>query len=277
MNPAPHLLTGEELQRISALLNRWTGMTFGENKRYYLERRIGERLRRTDSEDMRIYFARLLSDPAERQALINAVTINETYFYREDQQLAALTASILPDIVQGRRPGDRVRIWSLPCATGEEGYSIAIWLLENWPLVDAYHVEIVGSDIDTDALLAAREGLYGERALARLPDRVRDAYFEPEQRFQRRIIEDLRQSVAFSQVNLIDPAEVAAAGQFDVILCRNLLIYFDDEARMTAAAHLYEALNPGGYLCLGHSESMARIDPRYRLVRLGDAMVYRRD
>jgi len=275
--PRPNLLTGEELDRLSDLLRRWTGMTFGEKKRYYLERRIEDRMRRTGSSDVPAYFARLLSGESERQALIDAMTINETYFYREDHQLAALSQSILPDIVARRRPGDLVRIWSLPCSTGEEGYSIAIWLLENWPLVDAYHVEIVASDIDTTALAAARDGRYGQRALARLPAELRERYFESEHRHQRRIIQDLRESVHFSQVNLIDARSMEAAGRFDVILCRNLLIYFDDDARLTAAANLFGALNPGGYLCLGHSESMARIDPRFSLVRLDGAIVYHRD
>jgi chemotaxis protein methyltransferase CheR len=273
----PHLLTDEELGRLGEMIYRWTGMIFGTKKRYYLERRIGDRMRVTQDGSVRQYLARIRGDEDERQQLINAVTINETYFYREDHQLAALSNAILPDIVRHRRPGDLIRIWSLPCSTGEESYSIAIWLLEQWPLVDAYHVEIVGSDIDTAVIAAAREGRYGPRALARLPDTVRDAYFEPEYRHRRRIVEDLRESVTFTHVNLMDAGSMAAAGRFDVILCRNLLIYFDDVARQTAAAHFHEALNPGGYLCLGHSESMARIDDRFTFVRLDDAMVYRRD
>lgn len=272
-----NLLTGEELSQLSELLHRWTGMIFGEKKRYYLERRVTERLRQTDIADVRLYLAKIMGDITERQHLINAITINETYFYREDHQLAALTNDILPAIVQNRRPGDLVRIWSLPCSTGEEAYSIAIWLLENWRLVDAYHIEIIGSDIDTEALAAARDGQYGERALARLPAAALNAYFEPEDHKRRRIIEDLRESVTFTKVNLIDRASVEAAGRFDVILCRNLLIYFDEGARQSAAAHMFDALNSGGFLCLGHSESMARIDDRFTLVRLDDAIVYRRD
>ena len=190
---------------------------------------------------------------------------------------AALSERILPAIVQDRRPGDRVRIWSLPCSTGDECYSIAIWLLENWALVNAYLIEIVGSDIDTRALAAAREGRYGTRALSQLPESVREAYFESEHRHERQIIQDLRESVGFTQANIVDRQSMRAAGRFDVILCRNLLIYFDEEGRRTAAENLYDALNPGGFLCLGHSESMARIDPRFTLVRLGDAIVYRRD
>ncbi len=175
-----------------------------------------------------------------------------------------------------KRPGDLIRIWSLPCSTGEEAYSIALWLLEKWPLVDSYHVEIVGSDIDTHALDAAREGRYAARSLARLPEPLIAAYFEREHHHRRRIVEDLRESVLFTQVNLNDAASAASQGRFDVILCRNLLIYFDDAARVRAAAHLHDALVPGGHLLLGHSESMARIDDRFDLVRLDAAIVYRR-
>jgi hypothetical protein len=128
----------------------------------------------------------LRADPEERERLINAFTVNETYFYREEHQLACLSRSLLPDLITTRRPGDKIRIWSAPCSTGEEAYSIAIWLLENWRMVDAYNVEIIGSDIDTRVLEAAHDGLYGERALSRLPPDVIEAYFEPAHRHRRR-------------------------------------------------------------------------------------------
>jgi len=272
---SPLHLTMEEMRIVTALVYRLTGMIFGENKRYYIERRIAERMAAAGADDVRSYLA-LATRPPEAERLINAFTVNETYFYREEHQLAALSNSILPEIVRTRRPGDLIRIWSMPCSTGEEAYSIAIWLLENWRLVDAYHIEIVGSDIDTDALERARAGLFNARSLARLPDAVRETYFEPEKRHRRRLIDDLRESVHFTATNLVDPSSVAAQGKFDVILCRNLLIYFDDAARMQAAENLYDALNPGGFLCLGHSESMARISGRFTLTRLDDAIVYHR-
>jgi chemotaxis protein methyltransferase CheR len=261
---------------VGELLYRWTGMIFGENKRYYIERRITERMKRTSLSSVPVYLGFVSSNLREREALINAFTINETYFYREDHQLAALSRDLLPDLIRNRRPGDLVRIWSMPCSTGEEAYSIAIWLLENWALVDAYNIEIVGSDIDTAALDRAQEGQFTERSLARLTPVVRDAYFEPERNHHRRIIQDLRESVRFTPANIIDPASVAGLGTFDVILCRNVLIYFDDAARQTAANTLYDCLNPGGYICLGHSESMGRISDRFELARLADAIVYRR-
>ena len=274
MPPVP--LTGEELARVGEFLYRWSGMIFGENKRYYIERRIAERMKRSGMTTVAAYLGFVSSHLGEREALINAFTINETYFYREEHQLAALSREILPELVQTRRPGDLVRIWSMPCSTGEEAYSIAIWLLENWPLVDAYNVEIVGSDIDTAALARAVDGQFTDRSLARLPSALRETYFEAESGQHRRIIQDLRESVRFAPANIVEPASVAALGRFDVILCRNLLIYFDDAARLAAANTLYDCLNPGGYVCLGHSESMGRITDRFELSRLADAIVYRR-
>jgi chemotaxis protein methyltransferase CheR len=264
------------MERVAELLYRWTGMTFGASKRYYIERRIGDRMARTGMVEARGYLALVSGDPAERERLINAFTINETYFYREDHQLAALAREILPELIRSRRPGDLVRIWSMPCSTGEEAYSIAIWLLENWPLVDAYHIEIVGSDIDTHVLDQARAGNYAARALAKLPEALIERYFEGERGHRRKIIDDLRESVHFVPANIVDRATLAGLGRFDVILCRNLLIYFDDASRIQAARNLYESLNPGGFLCLGHSESMTRISDKFVMARLEDAIVYRK-
>jgi chemotaxis protein methyltransferase CheR len=258
------------------LIYSWTGMTFGENKKYFIERRVSERLRRTGVSNVGAYLAWVPTDVVEREALINSFTINETYFFREEHQLAALCNDILPTIVRTRQPGGLVRIWSMPCSTGEETYSIAIWLLEHWSLVDAYNIEIIGSDVDTAAIEAAKAGRYSPRSLARLPPEFIDRYFEEERGHRRKIIDDLRESVRFVPANLIDRTSLSSVGKFDVILCRNLLIYFDDASRLLAAGNLFDCLNPGGFLCLGHSESMARISDRFELVRLQDAIVYRR-
>jgi chemotaxis protein methyltransferase CheR len=269
-------LSDDEIRRVGELLYRWTGMIFGANKRYYIERRISARMARSGLPDVRAYLGFAAANAAEREALINAFTINETYFYREEHQFAALAREILPELIRTRRPGDLIRIWSMPCSTGEEAYSIAIWLLENWPLVDAYNIEIVGSDVDTAALDLARAGHYAARALARLPDDVAERYFEPERGHRRKIIDDLRESVRFIPANIVDRSTLAGLGRFDVILCRNLLIYFDDDSRLQAASNLFESLNGGGFVCLGHSESMARITDRFTMARLEDAIVYRK-
>lgn len=270
-----YLSTGE-LLRLCEFLYRRTGMLFGETKRYYIDRRAADRVAATGAVSFSSYFNLLLNDPHEAEHLINRFTVNETYFYREEHQLRCLSRSLLPDRILNKKPGDRIRIWSVPCSTGEEPYSIAIWLLENWHLVDAYNVEIVGSDIDSAVLRDARLGEYGKRAVSRLPNDLRERYFESFGDERWRIIQDLRESVSFRAANLIDSETIAAEGAFDIIFCRNVLIYFDDESRRRTVENLHGALAPGGYLCLGHTESMNRISERFEVARFEDAVVYRR-
>jgi chemotaxis protein methyltransferase CheR len=270
------VLAADDLERFVDFLYRRTGMLFGESKRYYIDRRVGERQAATGLRNFGDYFAMLRTEAGELELLINAFTVNETYFYREEHQLRCMSGQLLPLLVKDKLPGDKVRIWSVPCSTGEEPFSIAIWLLENWPLVDAYNIEIVGSDIDTRALAGARVGEYGERALSRMPPEVIDRYFEPSRNGTRRIILDLEESVSFTPVNLMDPESMADHGQFDLIFCRNVLIYFDDASRLAASRNLRACLRPGGFICLGHSESMVRISDRFETCRFEDAIVYRR-
>jgi chemotaxis protein methyltransferase CheR len=273
--PAP--ITEEELRRLSEFLYRRTGMVFSEDKRYFIQRRINERMVVTGSDSFAAYFAQLRGAVrGEVEQFVNAFTVNETYFYREDHQLQCLTADLLRERTHARAPGSPIRIWSVPCSTGEEPYSIGIWLLENWPQVDAYEIEILGSDIDTQVLAAARAGVFGKRALMRMPVALIEKYFERLDEDRWRVLEELRQSVGFSPVNLVEPDEMRAFGRFDVIFCRNVLIYFDDVSRRTSAENLYENLLPGGFICLGHTESMSRISPLFEVRRFADAIVYQR-
>jgi chemotaxis protein methyltransferase CheR len=270
-------VTEDELRRLAEFLYRRTGMVFTETKRYYVERRIAERMAATSSRTFSDYFAYLRGEVrSEVEHLINAFTVNETYFYREDHQLECLTKDLLRERLHGKAQGDSIRIWSAPCSTGEEPYSIAIWLLENWAQVDAYDIEIVGSDIDTRALEAATAGVFGKRALMRLTPQLIAKYFRQLDEEHWLILDDLRQSVQFSRVNIVETRETRPQGQFDVIFCRNVLIYFDDESRRVAAENLFDNLLPGGYICLGHTESMSRISPLFEVCRYSDAIVYRK-
>src|SRR6185369_5925270 len=169
----------EEFARLTDFLYRRTGMVFNESKRYYVQRRVTERMDATGAATFASYFARLRGDlNGEIEQFVNAFTVNETYFYREDHQLRCLTADLLAERIRGRPRSEAIRIWSVPCSTGEEPYSIAMWLMENWSRVDQYNIEIVGSDIDTRALKAAAEGVYGNRALMRLSQDVIGRYFD---------------------------------------------------------------------------------------------------
>jgi len=270
-------ITEDEFRRLCEFLYRRTGLIFTEAKRYYVERRVNDRMAATGSGSFASYFARLRSDmDGEIEQFVNAFTVNETYFYREDHQLRCLTSDLLTRRIAAKPRTEAVRIWSLPCSTGEEPYSIAMWMLENWADVDSWDIEIVASDIDTRVLKAAREGYYGRRALMRLTPELIDKYFEPAGEERWRILQDLRDSVRFSTVNVMEAAETGVHGRFDVIFCRNMLIYFDDTSRRLAAENLYESLLPGGYICLGHTESMSRISPLFEVCRYQDAIVYQR-
>jgi chemotaxis protein methyltransferase CheR len=269
--------TEEEFSRLCEFLYRRTGMIFTETKRYYVERRMFERMQATGAGFFASYFARLRSDVnGEIEQFINALTVNETYFYREDHQLQCMTTDLLKERLKAKPPNEALRIWSVPCSTGEEPYSIAIWLLENWPDVDRHDIEIVGSDIDTRVMEAAREGYFGKRALMRLSPELIAKYFTDLGEERWRILDDLRQSVRFTPANLVEPGGTGLHGRFDIIFCRNVLIYFDDASRRTAAENLFENLTPGGFLCLGHSESMSRISPLFEVCRYSDAIVYQR-
>ena len=274
---APVAVTADDVQRLCEFLYRRTGMLFDGSKRYYIDRRLTERILATRSRSFQEYFAHLRSNAEhEIEHLINAFTVNETYFYREEHQLRCMTSYLLDEIVLRKNPDEPIRIWSLPCSSGEEPYSIAIWLMENWPDADRYNIEIIGSDIDTRALKAAAEGIYGERALMRLGKPIKDRYFRPLLDGSYQIDPGLRDSIRFTKVNLIDTPSMAEYRNIDIVFCRNVLIYFDDASRRLAAENIYDCLRPGGYICLGHSETMSRISSLYQVCRFPDAIVYQR-
>jgi chemotaxis protein methyltransferase CheR len=270
-------VTQEDVRRLCEFLYRRTGMLFDDNKRYYIDRRLAERIAATASGSFQSYFATLRSDAHhEIEHLVNAFTVNETYFYREDHQLRCMTSDLMGEIIRHKDASDPIRIWSIPCSTGEEPYSIAMWLMEYWSEVDNHNIEIVGSDIDTRALRAAAEGCYGARALMRLSPGVVDRYFDRIEGDQVRIDSGLRDSVQFTRANLIDGQDMARYRGFDIVFCRNVLIYFDDASRRLAAENLHDCLRPGGYICLGHSETMSRISSLFTVCRFPDATVYQR-
>ena len=267
----------EDVRRLCEFLYRRTGMSFAEDKRYFIDRRLEERIATTGAGSFQEYFTILRSDAdQEIEHLVNSFTVNETYFYREDHQFRCMTSDLLYNIVRGRPKNTPIRIWSIPCSTGEEPYSIAIWLMENFAEVDSYHIEIVGSDINTRALKAAIDGVYGARALMRLSEEQITRYFERLASDRYRIDAGLRESVLFTTANLVDTRDMARYREFDIVFCRNVLIYFDDTSRRIAAENLYDCLTPGGYICLGHSETMSRISPLFRVCRYADAVVYQK-
>lgn len=270
-------ISDQEFSVFREYFYRKTGIKFEDSKRYFVDKRLIERVRQSDCDSFREYFTtlRFQASGEELQRLTNLLTVNETYFMREDYQFACLVDSILPEICK-RHPRNRpIRIWCIPSSSGEEPYSIAMYLLERWRGINDWDVELIASDIDTTILNTAREGLYGDRSIRLIPPSWKARYFHREGS-QFRLNDDLRESVEFTHVNLSNVADVRRYRPVDVIFCRNLLIYFDDVSRKAAAETLFDVMSPGAFICLGHSESMGRISPLFRVRKFPGAIVYQK-
>ena len=274
----PPPISDADFQKFAEFFYRKTGIHFDEGKRYFVDKRLLERIQATGAESFRAWFValRFETDGAELQQLVNVMTVNETYFFREAYQFDCMVNHLLAEVVARKRPGSRIRIWSIPSSTGEEPYSIAIYLLERWAKIDQYDVEILSSDIDTAVLDSAQRGIYSPRSVAQLPHVYLKKYFTPHGDGDYRISRDLVNAVEFSRVNLSEPADTRKFRDIDIIFCRNLLIYFDDLSRRVAAEAMFDTMSPGGFICLGHSESMSRMSSLYTVRRFPDAMVYQK-
>ena len=266
-----------DFEKFREFFYRKTGIQFESTKRYFVDKRLEERIEQTESGDFRNYFTKLRFEASgeELQHLTNLMTVNETYFFREEYQFQCLVKSMLPDLIRRKRDSGPIRIWAIPSSSGEEPYSIAIYLLEYWAGINDFDVEIVSSDIDTKILAKARQGLYSDRSVQNLPESLLRKYFKRNASGYQ-IGDGLRDAVEFTRVNLSERADTRAYRDFDVIFCRNLLIYFDDASRKAAAETFFDALKPGGYICLGHSESMSRFSSLYKVRKFPEAIVYQK-
>jgi len=276
LNPG-HGISDEDFLKLREFFYRRTGISFETSKRYFVDKRLAERIAVTGTGTFRGYFTllRFQASGEELQLLTNAMTVNETYFLREEYQFQCLVASILPEIVKHKDGSDPIRIWCIPSSSGEEPYSIAMYLLEKWPQINQWDVEIISSDIDTSILRRARQGRYSVRSVQYVPARWLAKYFKSiADEYQ--LSDDLRQTVEFTRVNLSEPTDTVNYRNFDVIFCRNLLIYFDDLSRKNATDTFYEALNASGFVCLGHSESMSRMSSLFKVRKFPEAIVYQK-
>jgi chemotaxis protein methyltransferase CheR len=270
-------ITDFDFEKFREFFYRKTGIQFEPSKRYFVDKRLVERIELTDSGNFRTYFTMLRFEASgeELQHLTNLMTVNETYFFREEYQFQCLVNSILPDITSRKKDDNPIRIWVIPSSSGEEPYSIALYLLEYWAGINDWDIEIISSDIDTKILGQARKGVYSDRSVQHLPEAILRKYFtRSSEGYQ--ICDDLRDAVEFTRVNLSERADTRAYRDFDVIFCRNLLIYFDDVSRKAAAETFYDAMKPGAYVCLGHSESMSRFSSLYKVRKFPDAIVYQK-
>lgn len=270
-------ITQEDFQKFREFFYRKTGIYFEDSKRYFVDKRLIQRIEETDSGTFRNYFIALRFEASgvELQTLTNLMTVNETYFFREEYQFKCLVASLLPELTAHKKDNGPLRIWSMPSSSGEEAYSIAMYLLEYWPGINQWDVEIISSDIDTNIIAKARHGCFNERSVLSLPKKLLKKYFS-RSGDDYQICDDLRDAIEFTRANLMEQSDVRGYRDFDVIFCRNLLIYFDDLSRRQATDTFFDALNPGGFLCLGHSESMSRISSLYQVRKFADAVVYQK-
>jgi len=270
-------LTSQQFRDIRDTVYRFSGLFFEEGKKYFVEKRVGRRMELLGVEQIERYLRRLVADPgrSEMTSLIEELTVNETYFFRNLPQLDGFSKKVLPQLIERKRKQHThsVRIWSAACSTGEEAYTLAIILREALPDIADWHVEVVGTDIDRTALRTAHRASYQERSIREVPETLLAKHFiDGGGTWQ--VVPEVTKLVRFHQANLVDKLEMRKMRGFDVIFCRNVLIYFDDSSRRLTLGGFYDALDPGGYIFLGHSESVGRITAAFRIVRLDDFLCY---
>jgi len=277
--PAEVAMTDAEFRMLAELLRSHCGLHFGSESRYLLERRLGRRLAELGLRSFTSYHYALRSDTAGEGELawaIDNLTTNETYFLRERQQLEALVQEILPLLQarRGGREGGPVSIWCAGCSSGEEPYSI-VMLAAEAGIEPGRDLRVYASDISRQMLHKARRGLYREASFRQTEPWMRQKYFvEKDGHF--RIADEIKKHVNFAHLNLMDEKRIALLGVLDVVLCRNVIIYFDIETKRRVVRTFHDKLRPGGYLLLGHSESLINLSTDFELKHLRHDMVYRR-
>ncbi len=260
-------------------IHGYCGIYFDDGSKFLLERRLSRRLEQHQLKTFEEYYHFLRYDrkrEEELTVLVDNLTTNETYFFRESPQLRAFSEEILPDLRQRLAARSTLRIWSAGCSTGEEAYTIAILLLESGDWWRNWQVEILGSDINQRVLHTARRGVYKKTAHRATSPEMLAKYFVEEEKGSYRIIDKVRELVSFSYVNLLDPYKTSLISNMDIIFCRNVIIYFDREAKKKVIGSFYDKLRDGGYLLLGHSESLINISNAFALRTLKNDMVYQK-
>ncbi len=273
----PIPLSDEVFRLLRDHIRDYCGLFFDESSKFIFERRLSRRLKSYHLDDFRDYYRFLLYDRKRHEemiALIDLLTVNETYFFREQNQLKAFTEEILPELRERNRESKRMRIWSAGCATGEEPYTLAILILEYGHLL-GWDIEISGSDINQRVLTTARQGTYRKNSFRCTEQYFIDRYFT-EEVGALRISDRVKELVHFGHLNLLDPFKVRFLGEMDLIFCRNVLIYFDQQTRKKVVEHFYDRLIEGGYLFLGHAESLITISTSFALRHLKHDMVYQK-
>jgi chemotaxis protein methyltransferase CheR len=268
-----------ELVRIRDLVYQAAGIFHPDNKLRLLQERCDRRMKELKVQSLREYVGRLTILPnrqAELIALLNEITIGETCFFRNPQQLDALRRVVIPNILRtkSKLALRRLRIWSAGCSTGEEPYTLRMLLLEEVKdLLNGWTVEILATDLNQHSLAHATAAVYGDHSTRNLTSFYRQKYFLPRgDQFQ--MNELARTNVAFSRLNLSDDTRMTAMNNVDVIFCCNVLIYFDLISKRRVVQHFFNSLLPHGCLFLGRSESLFGVSDDFRLVHLPGAIAY---
>ena len=271
-------LSLRDFRLIRDLVNQFCGIYFADDSAYIVERRLRERLRDLGLADFAEYYRYLQYHPRsepELEAAAEVLTTNETYFFREAYQLRAFTDEILP-VVRARalsRGAKRLDVWSAGCSSGEEVYSVAM-LIDSTGLFEGWDVRVFGNDISRRVLRKARGATYGGASFRAMIADYERYFIETDEGKQ--VHPRIRSMCHFGHLNLMNQRRAAIVGRVDVTFCRNVLIYFDDASRRKVLDTIYQRLHRGGFLLLGHSESLLHSSTAFEIAQLTTDIAYRR-
>ena len=253
-------LTERHFRRIAAIAREDAGLLIFDTKRLMVQSRIGRRMRASGHASIDAYLDTLTRSTGarERRALVSVLTTNVTSFFREAHHFEKLEGDVLPTLGEAARAGERIRIWSAGCATGQEPYSIALSVLATAPELADLDIRILATDIDQTVLERARRGAFREADAASIPAHIPPAYYRHGAESGISLSPEVRNLVAFRELNLHGSWPMKAA--FDAIFCRNVLIYFDAANQKALWQRFHAQLKPGGWLFLGHSERIHPLD-----------------
>jgi chemotaxis protein methyltransferase CheR len=272
----------EEFRQIRDHIYELCGIHIADNRKYLIENRLAARLKDLNLKTFGEYYYYLRYDKNRREELnklYEVITTNETSFYRNPPQLKVFQEVVLKDMLDTLRAkrSRRLRIWSAGCSSGEEPYTLGIILHEVLKTeIASWDIKITASDISTAVLGAAKSGIYSDYALRTTPPEITRKYFKKDGR-EYHLADNVKKLVRFDQLNLNDKLQMKRIERSQIIFCRNVIIYFDDEMKTRVMSSFYDNLQPGGALLIGHSESLHNISRAFRPEHHKGAIVYRKD
>lgn len=278
MNRGIEQLSLEEFKQFRDLIYDQSGINLNDTKQGLLKSRLRKRMATLEVDSYSHYFDFVNKDRTGKELtiLIDSISTNVTSFFREIKHFHFLENTIIPNIVNSKKsPGGEVRVWSSACSSGEEPYSILFSLLENKALPSTWRIKMLATDISTRILATAKEGFYEQRKINTVPKVMLTKYFKKEGGSNPdyyHVKEDIRSKIAFKRFNLMTP-RFPFKKKFNFIFCRNVMIYFDIPTRETLVNKFYEHLDDGGYLLIGHSETLSGIDHKFKYI---EPTIYRK-